>query len=64
MAEGDSSYDQQRLWKDFGIRPQSADFDDKLALCSVISECFRLEVFEKSKFITEMLDILHPVLFS
>ena len=48
MVEGEASYELQRLWKDFGINYQSTDYEDRVALSWVISESFRLEIFEKS----------------
>lgn len=48
MAEGKCSYEFERLWKDFGVQYKSTDHEDRIALCSVIAECFRLEIYEKS----------------
>lgn len=47
MAEGHCSYSFGNLWKDFGVHYHTTDYEDRLALCSVIAECYRLEVFDK-----------------
>ena len=49
MAEGVYSYNFEQLWKDFGVHYSMTDREDRLALCSVIAEFFRLEVFDKRK---------------
>lgn len=46
-AEGTCSYGFDNLWKDFGVAYHVTKPEERLTLCSMISEFYKIEVFEK-----------------
>ncbi len=49
QAEGMTSYDLNRLWKDFGVENYFLDKSDKIMIYNLILDCYYLEIFETGK---------------
>lgn len=48
--EGHYGYRYEQFWKDYAITYSETDAEDKKALFAMLSESFKLEVYEKRNF--------------